>query len=277
MLQDIIYKFYEKKNEEYKKEYSKRDKLYLSPSGLTACKRALFYKYTDTEPSDPITIHANLKMDMGTTIHERIQNILKMQGIYESGEEYKQGQIDNLNFNYRVDGRLKFSQFNALFELKTVYASGYNTIEKEPKEAHIFQVLAYMKMENYDKAILLYLGRDNGHMVEYLIELEKDEKGENLLIGKVLRNDILKNFYGKLHELQIFQFQLQKRVLPPRDYKIVMKKYKDKILEKFTKDKIKYKTDWQCSYCQYKNLCWGKEIEEFKKSEDDFFIPNKEE
>jgi len=264
MLKELIYNYFEAQQRE--SNYTEREKLYFSPSSLTACKRQLFYKYTDTQASNPISTHAYIKMQMGTTIHAEIEKILKEIGIYELGEELKTGSINDVDMRYRVDGLLRIDDKAYVFELKTVYASGYNTIEREPKKDHIIQLLSYMIIEKIDTGILLYIGRDNGFMVEYKVEIKNNE----LLINSVYKTEILKEFYNLIAELEKIKDNINNNILPERDYKRVFKNYKGELSEDFTKDKVKYKSDWQCSYCKWKDLCYQDILENMKDS--NFYI-----
>jgi hypothetical protein len=75
---------------------------------------------------------------------------------------------------------------------------------------------------------------------------------------------------GKLESLKNLKEKIKGNILPDRQYTIAMKNVNGVISEKFQKDKENYKSDWQCSYCNYKNICWEKEIEEIKENK--FYI-----
>lgn len=267
MLKELICAHLDTKKRE--SNYSERDKISFSPSSLNTCGRALYYKYTDTPASNEVSTHAYLKMLMGTTIHAEIEKILKEIGIYESGEELKEKNLFSLNFRYMVDGVLRINEKRYIFELKTVYASGYNSIEREPKIEHVMQLLSYMHLEKIDNGILLYIGRDNGYMIEYNLVIEDG----NLYINHYEKNNYLEEFNGLIIKLKDIEKHIETEILPARDYQIVMKNTKGEISEKFTKDKVNYKSDWQCSYCKWKDLCWEKELKEINNNK--FYIGGK--
>jgi hypothetical protein len=61
--------------------------------------------------------------------------------------------------------------------------------------------------------------------------------------------------------------------VPERDGYIKLKNSGGKISEDFQKDKVRHKSDWRCSYCQWKNLCWKAELEEIQGH--NFFMDGK--
>lgn len=258
MVKEYIYNYF---NDLKKIEH--KEKITFSPSSFFECKRKLFYKHFGEAHSNPIDKHSQLKMELGNTTHLMIQDILKKQGIYKSGEELKNTTYEGLEFNYKIDGLLEINNNKYLLEIKTIYGAGFNSIQKQPKEEHIFQIIAYMKFEGLNKAVLLYIGRDNGHMIEYKIKIEN----ETLYIGQNQFNkyNYLEKFDDKVNELKTLHYLITIGDIPVKDYKIVMKNTNEEISYDFIHNKEHYKSDWQCAYCTYKTKCWVKEIEQMTK------------
>lgn len=255
MLKQAIYKYFE---DQEKKEHERSEVINFAPSYFTNCQRQIYYKKTYTKPSNPIETHSYIKFAMGNSIHDKIQDIFNDMGILIESEVDKEKNAFGLFWRYRVDAIIKDQQNNKyICEIKTVYASGYNSIENEPKPEHIYQLLLYMLLERIPKGVLLYVGRDNGYIVEYYFDLNSIAKyKERLKKG-------LKRFHD-LHE------DIKNNELPNRSFQIALKNYKGNITTKFQYNNQKYSSSWRCDYCQWYNLCWQKELEEIKNH--DFYI-----
>jgi len=250
MLKEKIYQYFSEKE---KKQFDDTKEINFAPSYFKDCKKKIFYKKTGESESNPISEAGFVKMEMGKSIHDKIQNILKNMKILSEAEDYKGKEYQGLKIIYRLDGIIEIDKKKIIIEIKTVYASGFNSIENEPRENDLIQLILYMELEEIDDGILLYIGRDNGFMVEY-----------NIRRGNKIYGKICKKILDKIAELKKLKEQIENKELPDRDFKIQLKNKDGEISEKFQKDKVSYKSDWQCSYCQWKNLCWKDYYEEIK-------------
>jgi hypothetical protein len=257
MIKEKIYNYFDNIRIE-KERQEMADAVTFAPSYLSSCKRQVYFKKTKEPESNPIETHSYIKFEMGNSVHVAIQDILKKIGIYEEGEDLKIIDWNGLTFRYRIDGKLKIEDQLSIIEIKSVYAAGYNSIEKEAKSEHEVQLMMYMIFEKINFGTILYIGRDNGFLVEYSYTLEDLEKKYQ---------DFL---YKKTTDLLKLKQDIESKKLPDRDNKIVIKRTGDINSFDFQKDCVKYKTDWQCSYCSYFNTCWKSELEEIKKHK--FFI-----
>ncbi len=249
-LVDIIYQSFAKE----KKDKEPSELVTFAPSYLSNCGRAIFYKKTGEKPTNPPDLPALLKMGWGDILHDDIQARLSKLGYLESFEEAKTAEYEGLTFNYFYDGILNVDGMRAIMEIKTVYASGYKSIENGAKEEHILQLISYMVFEGIADGIILYGGRDNGFLKQYefnLLDLQENTKYYDLWKSKVEKMKGLKK-------------QIEARELPQRDFQIVMKNGAE-IAFDFQKDNVKYKTDWRCSYCNFFDKCWKSEKEQIKK------------
>jgi len=275
MIKELIYSHFDLQRQNKEKREINIDKINFAPSYIDKCKRQIFYQKRNEPQSNPIEIHSYIKFAMGDSVHLSLQNILKEIGIYKEGEEFKEAEMFGLNWLYRIDGLLELNNNKFIIEIKSVYSSGYNSIEHEAKREHELQLLMYMLFEKIEFGIILYIGRDNGFIVEYNYHIEAlKEKHKDFILNKA-------------KELKLLQNQIENNFLPNRDYNVVIKnmsagKIQSDIIDgvnhhnlsfEFQKDSIKYKSDWQCLYCSWKNTCWSKELEEIKNN--DFFINNK--
>jgi hypothetical protein len=147
-------------------------------------------------------------------------------------------------------------------EIKTTHAQGFRVIRDTPKPEDVIQMSLYMLFEHVENGVLLYVGRDNGFLKEYVIK-----------VGDPLYRIALDTILKKIQDLKVLEANIKNRQVPARDCQIVLKHKDGKVTEQFQKDKKMHKTNWQCSYCQWKDLCWRDEIEEIKKHK--FYIDGK--
>jgi hypothetical protein len=263
-IKQLIYNYFEQETSSKKK----RDKVSFGPSYLDKCARQIYYNKTKTPESNPIDTHTYIKFAMGNSVHDSLQGIFQKMGIWIEGEDFKEIKYQGLDWIYRIDGLLDIEGEKRIVEIKSVYASGYNFVEKKPKDDHIKQLIMYMLFEKIDKGSLIYIGRDNGYIIEYLLcnnQIWRLDGNSQFLIGQ----------YPKIgyKRLKDIKDKIEKKELPERDYQINLKNTGDSISISFTKDKKKFKTAWQCSYCNWKDLCWEKELKEIKNNK--FYIDGK--
>ena len=254
MLKQILYQHFKEIKDEDDRRVRSGD-IHFSPSSVNACRRQIYYKWTNTMPSNPMTAHTYIKFWLGDITHEGIQKILKDRGYWVEGEEFKKKEMDGLLWVYRHDGMVEKDKAVALIEIKSTYMSGFNAVKEKPKDDHLKQLLMYMKLEKIDKGELLYIGRDNGFIVEYIVHDGKVWKDDGIM-GETEVMDCPPADFERLIELKQM---IQDRKIPERDCRAYMKNLKGNIVWKFQKNKVNYKTDWQCSYCQWRDLCWEEE------------------
>jgi hypothetical protein len=256
MIKEKIYDYFldtEKKPEA-------QEDVTFAPSYISSCERQIYYKKTGQAVTNPISEAAYYKMAMGTCIHDYIQKLIEnIDGakLIEC-ENLKNITIDGIEFNYRLDGILEINGKKYILEIKTTYGAGARYIEKDgEKPDHKQQMYMYMNFENIENGILLYICKDSGFMIEFVYE------------GIKLRNGW---FSEKIEQLKKLKSKIETKQIPDRQYQIRMKNVGGEISENFTKDKVKYKSDWQCSYCQWKNECWKDALNEIKNNK--FYIDN---
>jgi len=254
---DKIYQYYEQK--ESTKEPSKE--VTFAPSYFNDCHRKIFYKKTGKEQSDPISLPAFFKMDMGNAGHEKIQSVIeKLDGIEMiECEDMKSIDYKGLTFNYRIDGKIKAEDKTYILEIKTIFGYGWKVVEEAPKPEHVIQLYLYMHFENIENGIILYVDRGNGHMKQYDYAMA-DFNGK--------QDEYISNGIEQLKKLKE---QIEHNEIPDRGYRACFKWDGEMIKEEFTKEKVKYKADWQCSYCSWKKECW-KDIIEQMGNDKQFYI-----
>lgn len=231
---------------------------------IAACMRQLFYKWVSEPATNPITAGGYWKMRAGNKLHDLIYEFFKemdWEVLTEVGSKKKLPELEH-DISYRVDCMYTVpgSDEWTIIEVKSSYGNGIRALQRsgEPKESDIMQILLYMHLENISKGVLLYVARDDGYRMEFHLELKDgilyvDNKPTEYTFQKIL---------DKLVQLEE---HLKEVNLPDRDYKVAIKN--GEIKKKFTKNKVDYKSDWNCSYCQWCDMCWEYEIEKYKESD----------
>lgn len=260
MLKEKIYDHYRKSEHHGPVKHGASDStVFFNPSSFSACRRQIYYKKTNATPSNPISAASYLKMSFGSVLHEKIQAIIYKQGILIEAEKLKIATFGRLRFRYKTDGIIVLDNKKYIMEIKTTHAGGMRAVRDEPKPSDVIQMCLYMLFEKIDSGILLYVGRDNGFLLEYAIHT-----------GDYLYKKALERILKKMKELTVLELNIMEHNIPGRDCQLQMKNICGKISEKFQKDKKAYRSDWQCEYCQWKDLCWKRELEEMHKHS--FFI-----
>jgi len=80
---------------------------------------------------------------------------------------------------------------------------------------------------------------------------------------------------NKMIALKKLKLNIENKELQLNDYDLTLKNDKGIIKDIFQKDGKKYKTDYHCSYCQWKDLCHAntlKKIKDYKFYIDGAFI-----
>jgi len=239
----------------------------FAPSYLTKCGRQLYYQKTGQQPSNPIDLSSRFKMYLGTLAHEGLQKIMRQIGCVVESELHHDIEYDGLEFNYFIDLVIEYNNEKFIIEIKTIYGRGFDSIKEQPKEDHLLQTCSYMAFEKIKKAIILYVGRDNGFMIQHNIE-----SNDNLTLNNFPINEFRTKWVKNIERLKRIKQNIIDKKLPGRDYERVFKNFNGNLSENFQKDNVKYKTNWNCDYCQYKDLCWEKELKKILNYK--FYIKN---
>lgn len=247
LISEIVYSHYKKERES--RETVAKDN--FAPGHITKCHRQLFYNRTGVEPTNPIPESGYVKMELGNSTHKMLQDLFRDEGIWIEGEDFKEVEFNGLKWVYRIDGKIKLGDKVYIAEIKSIYANGFTAIEKAPKEEHVIQDLMYMVLENERYGIILYIGRDNGRMVEYHLE-----KLNGILYINGEKTDYMARLDSYLTRLKTLKVMIDKKVLPDREHQIFLKNNGIGISTYFQKDKVQYKSHWACGYCMWHNECW---------------------
>lgn len=131
----------------------------------------------------------------------------------------------------RADAILSMGNENYVLDIKSINSYIFKKMT-EPKEENVYQIQLYLHYFNIKKGILLYVDKDQQEMKEFFVDYDD-----------ALCKSLLDKFYA-------LKGQVEKDAVPAR--------------------LADYPRNWQCSYCQFKDICKmanGEEIKwgDFKK------------
>lgn len=247
-------------NKKYREEHGERKSHY--PSELCDCKRKIWYKWKNWPESNPIEGNHLLKMAIGNVIHDFLFSVLAKKGIQIEQEiEFKE-KVEGST--YPISGRIDYLFVDldgglTGVEVKTTSGYGTDAIIKAnyPKPEHLSQVGIYTSCTEVKRFIILYADQQKGWKKQFNIS---NIEGKIYVEGapyEGFRFDKVKS------DIKQIEANLQSMDPPARDFKIAI--VDGVIKDKFTKDKVDYKSQWNCMYCQYLNTCWELVIEKAKE------------
>ncbi len=246
-----------------------------------SCNRASWFNNLDIPQTNPASPKGERRMDAGKAIEEQehlyAANAPNMVTI-GNNMALKTPLIDDVKINGEVDRLMQDQDGNiAVVEIKSFY--GYDARKEifgskdklgRPKYQHLLQVLVYLYMLKQNAidvkyALIHYIDRSDFEEDVYIItwDVEGDEAYPNIN-GVQNRNIKLSGIIARYTQLAL---AVKNRTIPPRDCEFVYSERK--ILELadngiISKNKMKkylageiHPGDYQCSYCSWKNLCYG--------------------
>lgn len=116
----------------------------------------------------------------------------------------------------RADAILCIGNENYILDIKSMNSMIFRNLTA-PKEDNVYQIQLYMHYFNIKKGILLYIDKDQQEMKEFFVDYDEQ-----------LCKSLLDKFY-------VLKDQVEKNQIPAR--------------------LADYPKNWQCSYCQFKDIC----------------------
>jgi len=116
----------------------------------------------------------------------------------------------------RADAILCINNENYVLDIKSINGMIFKGLTA-PKEENVYQIQLYLHFFNIKKGILLYIDKDQQEMKEFFVDYDE-----------ALCKSLLDKFYG-------LKEQVESNMVPAR-------------LDSYPKN-------WQCSYCQFKDIC----------------------
>lgn len=231
-----------------RKDAEGRDCCKIYPSSIGKCKRAIVYQMLGYE-AKTMEPRIQLICENGNFYHERAQGMFGDAGILLAPElsikvpELRlSGRTDALIRNFlphtssseiiRIVNRVKDAEGNeveqlvyegpdndvAIVELKSISDSGFKYISKKgPKEMHVMQLMLYLHLFGVKQGILLYENKNDQDMKEFFIGYDP-----------VMSSRIMQKMYD-------INDCVDKKNLPIKEYD---------------------RTDNECQYCDYFDICW---------------------
>lgn len=229
-----------------------------------ACLRALYWKATKEPVTNEWRLAGVLQRGFGDAIHTWLfDKLKKLPSLALMSEASGKLVVDGLTreVSYRMDGKLTVNGVRGGCELKTTQGRSIDSMLKEggPKDSAILQVLDYLTAEPALKFFsLIYVARDSGFHVEYLFE--RAENGITITqvfpsVGPT-RTITEVSVEGMTQRRKDLEKSVSEGILPKRDFSVFLNKdgeiqpYRQKAGEK-------YKSDWQCQYCDFAAKCWS--------------------
>ena len=243
------------------RRHKKKTSHYSTDAGT--CNKQLVYNWLGVKETDPPSPGSILKMKYGDKTEEILEEFFHWQvennyiDAYDT-QYYQRHIIDGLD--YPISMRLDFVIYPHVgqpygIELKSSFARGIVDIQKsgEPKQDYLKQIFIYTSLTPFKTFNHTYIARDSGYRTEFEIKLAPD----GLLInGNRCRNKIfIVDMTDIINKFKTVEKHLKDKTEPPRDFKVAIKDGEFK--HKFQKNNIEYKSDWQCSYCNWKTRCWA--------------------
>jgi hypothetical protein len=244
------------------------------------CLRASYFRLSQEFQGTPNDARSEWIFMMGKAVEEELVRYWKEMGVW------KDNNVKFLDEQNHISGELDAilvepgtGQMYGV-EVKTFY--GYHA-EKEimgnfkndgfPKMGQLLQTLVYLnywEKRGLPYFRMVYFARDSVKRRTFKVELHHEgdityPKVDGVVIRSFTMNDVLARYKELKHYIET-------KTIPPADYEL---QYSDEKIEDFFKKGKVSKTDyeafkkgklkphenigdWNCSYCKFKNICWGK-------------------
>lgn len=265
---------------------------------IGGCIRKSYYRLTNKgQDALPMSARGEYICQFGKDIEDSLMEF------WRYGEVLAGTQVEfrdeNYNISGKIDGVLKNKETGGLIgvEVKTIYsymadATIIGTVKRrgQPKDQHLLQTLLYRDhFKEYEAFKLFYIDRGNAKRIVYDVAIS--DPTPDPITGRMVRLPLYKREENITYEL-VANFSMEdiydrfallgryikEDVVPPRDYDYAYtedkaKRYFQLGLISKTKMENFYKGktvgDFQCSYCDYRKLCYAGEAIQPPTDEDD--------
>jgi hypothetical protein len=235
----------------------------------TKCRRSLVYGWRGEPYSDPPTAGNLLKMRFGRVAESIAGETLDWavkKGLIRKWETQQRFEVNIPGLNFPVVMKLDFVIYPnegepELIELKSTFGAGAKRIMQDgrPRDDALMQAFIYMHFSPFKSGTIPYLARDNGYRTEFEIRLSE---GRMMLDGKDAGSEE-DGIRWLVERLSVVEQHIEAGTLPDRDFWHAIKN--GELRDEFAHEKVLYRSDWQCSYCWHKSLCWQDEIPKYAK------------
>lgn len=240
------------------------------------CMRSSYFRLSDEYEGSPHDARSEWIFMMGNKVEDSLTSYWKEMGLWHANsvkfvdtENHVSGELDVILVE-PPDGQLYGVEVKSFYgyHAEKEIMGGYKT-SGFPKMGQLLQTLVYL---NYweDKGLpffrMAYFARDSVKRRTFKIELHhegdiKYPKVDGVVVRSFTINDILDR-YKKLKN------HVETNTIPPNDYELqysdakiqdylAKKKVSASGYEKWKKGKQAHLGDWNCNYCNFKNICWS--------------------
>lgn len=170
-------------------QWSTKDKIYVSTLTSSQCDRQLRFIFDDEQKDDPLPVWPGLENEIGTLIHNKIQEAFARKNGLQEIEKKISITIENVKINMKVDGVFKNEN---LLEIKTLGSKEYDI--NQPRDKDIMQLNFYLGITGANSGIITYLKRDSGrHIKSFKIIFDRERYKKILYrICKIISNKNLR-------------------------------------------------------------------------------------
>ena len=268
----VFYKYLFRENYIPKSHYPSSCHARVNGKVMGRCLREQFLKWTGAKQSNPINEQTFMKFFMGNCAHIGIQNVFRELNIAKTIEEHVRQKIKGLknSIGFKKDATIFISKEvqemlklsfgivindedvgkEIILEIKTTWGMGIDSILRNgAKDGGVLQSICYLHLSELETVYLVYF--DVGGIIEQFVFYKRpdgktyDYKNKKEL--DVTLGDILRGF-------KAIENAVDSGVLPDRDFFCFRK---DGVCKDDRQSEgIKYKSDFQCRFCSYKDSCW---------------------
>ena len=219
------------------------------PSGANKCMRQLYFDWIGEPVSNYRTATDIWRMNLGTWMHKMFAHYLKEMG--ENVQDEVEMTFTDWRLKYPIHGYMdnviEIDGYIFPIELKTVFGYGGKAIQLsgKPREDDEVQEKIYISFNDFVGGIVAYLARDSFYRTQFIVTMDSQEKEK-------FKEKIIMKFMS-------LEAHVEERIMPDRDYHAIV--CDGELVETKQHKCIKYKSDWQCMYCVYRDSCYVEERE----------------
>lgn len=150
----------------------------LSPSSICGCKRQAVFKFTGARGRKIIEPETETIFDDGKWRHLRLdwqlhdmeavlgRDVLRVISI----EEFVS--FEELRIAGSLDAAISIYGYPYVIDFKGINNLGFEWIQRrrEPKQAHVRQLISYMRLRRIKRGILWYENKNNGHTLIFMVD-----------------------------------------------------------------------------------------------------------
>jgi len=242
------------------------------------CLRAIFFRLQGKEKPLPNSARSEWVFKQGIATEAFLINTWKEMGIwvgnnvkYFDEKHHISGEMDVLLRN--PDGSVFIGEVKSFWGYQAKKKLfGNKSTKASPKLPQLLQLLLYLDFfhPQFPYGELIYFARDTTDRKTFHAELlHENGKTHAVVDGEVYRHFSMDDVYARYARLGEY---LKSGTVPPADYelfysdeRVIHEHEKGNVAkttwEKFEKKKLKRKErpgDWNCRYCSYRHVCFGK-------------------